>query len=262
MNGPTHNDQQVLELLNSSIDGELSAAEQSELDALLARSESVRAQYAELNDLAGILDGAPELDPPQYLHNAIVSQVRLPVSADDKQIQKAGLISQWLAAPMMRTGLAVAAGVLLTVGIYQTGTESLSIEDEARMTGTVLKTPDAVLLDSTSFDAGTMQGTAQLSSKNGLLLVDISLQSAGTTLVDLGFSGQSFELVSVTGLEEKTDHITVSDHLVRVTGSGSLNYGLLLRNTADLENAKLNPLTLAFFADSKLVHEAELESVQ
>ncbi len=87
MNEPTHNDQShvdqhVLDLLNGSIDGELSAAEQAELDSLLAGSARVSDLHEELKVLAGILDELPEQVPPEYLHNAIISQVRLPVVAD------------------------------------------------------------------------------------------------------------------------------------------------------------------------------------
>jgi len=89
MNEPTHNDQlkadqHVLDLLNGSIDGELSTAEQAELDGLLAGSARVRDLNRELGTLTDTLDGVPEKQPPEYLHNAIINQVRLPVAADIK----------------------------------------------------------------------------------------------------------------------------------------------------------------------------------
>jgi len=267
MNEPTQNDQlkvdqHVLDLLNGSIDGELSTAEQAELDDLLAGSARVRELNTELRALTDTLDGVPEKQPPEYLHNAIISQVRLPVAAD----QKPGLISKWLAAPWMRTGLALAAGVLMTVGIYQTGSENLSPEDAARMTGTVLKNPAGVLLDSTRFQSGAMNGNAELRSKGGLLSIDIHLESDGEALFSLGFAGQSLELVSVNGLNNPEVDVAVSDDSVKVTGSGTQHYELLLRSTAEsAANSESNPpgpIALEFFADSVLVHEAELDSSQ
>jgi len=270
MNEPTHNDQlkadqHVLDLLNGSIDGELSTAEQAELDGLLAGSARVRDLNRELRTLTDTLDGVPEKQPPEYLHNAIINQVRLPVAADIKA-QKPGLFSRWLAAPWMRTGLALAAGVLMTVGIYQTGSENLSPEDDSRMTGTVVTKPAGLLLDSTRFQSSAMNGNAELRSKGGLLSIDIHLESDGEALFSLGFAGQGLELVSVNGLNNPEVDVAVSDDSVEVTGSGTQHYELLLRSTAEsaanLESNQPGLIALEFFADSVLVHEAELDSSQ
>ena len=270
MNEPTHNDQSkvdqhVLDLLNRGIDGELSTSEQAELDELLAGSAQLRDLNRDLEALAKILDSVPAQEPPEYLHNAIVSQVRLPVAADT-QVQKTGLFSQWLVAPWMRTGLAVAAGVLLTVGIYQGGTENLSPQDASRMTGTAVKNPAGVLLDSTRFQSNAMNGSAELRSKDGLFSIDIYLQSGGEALFSLGFAGQNLELVSVNGLNNPEVDVAVSGDSVEVTGSGTQHYELLLRSTAESgansESNRPGPIALEFFADSVLVHEDELDSSQ
>lgn len=270
MNEPTQNDrskvdQHVLDLLNGSIDGELSVSEQAELDELLAGSEHLRDLNRDLMALAETLDGVPAQEPPEYLHNAIVSQVRLPVAAD-AQVQKPGIVSQWLTAPWMRTGLALAAGVLMTVGIYQTGSENLSPEDASRMTGTVLKNPAGVLLDSTHFQSSAMNGKAELRSKDGLLSIDIHIESDEAALFSLGFSGQSLELVSVNGLNNPEVDVAVSGDSVEVTGSGAQHYELLLRSTAEsatnLEGNQPGPIALEFYAGSELVHEAELDGLQ
>lgn len=266
MNEPTHNDQadvdqHVLDLLNGSIDGELSTAEQAELDTFLTGSAAVRDLYEELKVLSGILDDVPAQEPPEYLHSAIVSQVRLAVNSASQE-QKSGLFSQWLAAPWMRTGLALAAGVMLTVGIYQTGSENLSPEDAARMTGTVMKNPNGALLDSTRFNAPALKGKAELRSKDGLLFVDVYLESDGPAVLNLGFGGQSLEYAGVNGLQNPSDDVTVANGVISVTGSGRQHFELLLRSTADFDKGLPSRLKLAFIADSVLIHEAELDRSQ
>ena len=57
-------DQHILDLLNGSIDGEISATEQDELDSLLASSPVVRSLNDELRAVTRILDELPELEPP------------------------------------------------------------------------------------------------------------------------------------------------------------------------------------------------------
>lgn len=274
MNEPTHNDQtnidqHVLDLLNGSVDGELNTAEKTELDALLTGSARLRDLHAELTAVAGTLDEVPEREFPEYLHHTIVSQVRLPQSART-QDQASGLFSQWLTAPWMRVGLAMAAGVMLTVGIYQAGSENLSPGDTVRMTGTVVKNPAGVLLDSTSFSTGALNGKVELHSENDLLTIKVSLESDGIMLVNLDFSGQDLEYAGVNGVQNQADDIVLADGSISVKSSGTQQYELLLRRTAhlpaeELPGAKLpegplNALALEFFADNVLIHKAELNS--
>ena len=266
MNEPTQNkqshaDQHLLNLLNRGIDGELSAAEQTELDALLAGSEHARELDQSLKRLADFLDELPQQEPPGYLHDAIVSQVRLPVN-QHAQGQQSGRFSQWLAAPWMRTGLAMAAGVLLTVGIYQTGSENLSPEDASRMTGTVMKNPGGVLLDSTDFNTNSFKGKAVLRSNGDLLFVDVSLESDGLAVLKLGFTGPGLEYAGINGLQNPSDQVTMAEGLISVTSSGQQHYELLLRSNAGFENDRPGPLALTFFAGNVVVHEAELVSSQ
>ena len=64
-------DQHIWNLVNGSIDGELSADEQQELDRLLLSSDSVKKLDADLRVITKILDGLPEVEAPRYLQNAI-----------------------------------------------------------------------------------------------------------------------------------------------------------------------------------------------
>lgn len=254
-------DQHILDLLNGSIDGELSAAEHAELDKLLAGSVDVRDLYEELKELAGILDGQPEQEPPEYLHSAITSQVRLPLPVDGQR-QKPGFLSDWLSTPWMRTGLAVAAGVIITIGIYQSGPENLSSEDVSSMTGSIVKNPNGELLDSTRFNTKAINGKAELRYKDGLLFVDVNLESAGKVVVNLNFSGQGLEYAGINGLQNKADDVAVANGSVSVASSGQQHYALLLKRTAEFAEDNPGPLMLEFFADDILVYETQLGGPQ
>ncbi len=259
---PSRVEQHVLDLLNCSIDGALSAAGRAELDELLAGSAQVRDLKEELEVLAGILDGLPEQEPPEYLHHVIISravagQVREPPVSETRG-EKPGLAMNLLSTPWLRTGLAVAAGLLLTVGIYQTGSENLSPEDTSSMAGTVVKNPRGTLLDSTLFDAEAMRGKAELREQDGFLSLDVRIESAGLAVLKLGFPEQGLEFAGTNGLQNQAEDVTVKNGLVSVTGSGQQHYALLFKRTAELPQDGPTPLTVVFFAGDVLVHEAEL----
>lgn len=268
MNEQTNIDQRTRDLLNGSIDGELNSAQQQELDQLLASSEEVRTLYEEFQSIARLLNEIPELEPPAYLHDAITSQVRLPV-AGAAQAGKTGLFSNWLAAPWMRAGLGVAAALVLTIGIYQSDSQKLSPEDTSSMTGTVVKNPNGALpygaiLDSTRFNAEQMSGKVVLHQKKGFLLLDVRVESAGPAVVTVDFPQQDFVYAGINGLENQPDDVALIDGSISVSSSGQQHYELLLRSTSQQqankkEGNKPTPLTLEFFADNVLVHEAELD---
>ena len=258
----SHVDQRTLDLLNRSLDGELSTAEQAELDELLAGSAELRVMNEELKALAGILDGAPEREPPEFLHNVIMSRVTAsqgrPDLAESPKSSKPGLFSGWLSAPWARTGLAVAAGLVLTLGIYRTGSENLSPEDATSMTGTIVKDMNGTLLDSTRFDTKLMNGKAELRHKSGFLLIDVYLEANGMAVVNLGFSGQGLEYAGINGLQGQAGDVVAANGSVSVNSSGQQHYELLLKHTAEFQKGSPTPLALEFFADDVLVHEAEL----
>lgn len=257
-------EQHVLNLLNGSVDGELSAAEQAELDELLANSAHVRAMNEELKALAGVLDGLPEREPPEYLHHVITSQAittisrgRLP-AVGGAQGDKPGSFRRWLAMPWMRTGLGVTAGLLLTVSIYQTGSENLSPADTSDMTGTVMKNPRGALLDSTRFNAEALNGKAELRYKDGLLSVDVYLESDGRAALNLDLSGQDLQYAGIIGLPDQAGNVAVADDSISVAGSGLQHYAVLLKRKVEVPGGNPGPLRLEFFADNVLIHKAEL----
>jgi len=246
-------DPQVLDLLNGSIDGELSTMEQAKLDKLLTDSAALRELNEELQALTDILEGLPEREPPGYLHTTITSQVRLPLPGG-LQGQKPGFFS----VPWVRTGLAVAAGLVLTVGIYQTGMETLSPEEASSMTGTIVKNVQGQLLDSTGFNTELMNGKAELRIKDGLLFVDVHFNSDGIAIVKLDLSGQNLEYAGIDGLKSQAADVAVANGSISVTSSGPQHYELLLRRTVEFNGNSPTPLEVEFFAGNVLVHEAEL----
>jgi hypothetical protein len=255
-------DQSVFELIHGGIDGELTAAEQLELERVLAGSEQVRDFSKELKALTSLLDQVPERDPPEYLQSAIERQVRLP-AANNIQGQNPGFPASWLASHWMRTGFSVAAGVVLTVAVYQMGSESFTTGDTANMVGTVVKSQVAgtgELLDSIHFNEETLSGLVELRNEGDLFTLDIQLNSDGPAEVVVDFAGRGLEFAGVNREHDFNEKISVKDGLINIASQGEQRYSLLLRSTS--EAAQAAPLELDFFTNNKLVHKAGLNVSQ
>ena len=258
MNEQIHIDQRTQDLLNRSIDGELSTAEQDELDGLMAGSDKVRDFNEELKALTGLLDGLPELESPHYLQESIERQIRLPAQGSGQE-KKQGFLNTWLPANWLRTGFALAAGAVLTVGVYEMGSGPMTPEDAANLVGTVVTsqaTGQDELLDSIHIFTDNLNGLVELRKKDDLYTLDVQLNSDGLTRVVVDFAGRGLEFEGITRMQDRTDTVSIIEGNVNIASSGEQRYTVNLRRTSGGQGTA--PLKLEFFANNMLVHKAEL----
>lgn len=251
-------DQRVLDLLNGGIDGELSSSEQLELNRLLAGSEQVRDLNDELVAITSLLDQVPEREPPQYLQSTIERQIRLAVQSRNHE-EKPGFLGTWLTAHRLRTGIALAAGVVLTISVYEMGSEPMTAGDASNMVGTVVKGQTSLqgeLLSSVYLDTDTLSGRVELRNIDNLFILDIQLNSDGPARLVVNFADRGLEFEGVTPEREFVDAISVVNGAINVASSGEKHFTLQLRRTSEMTQA--SPLELAFFTNDNLVDEARL----
>ena len=264
MNEQKDMDQRVQDLLNGGIDGELSADEQIELDSLLTGSTEIRDLNEEIKVVTGLLDELPELEPPEYLQQSIERQIRLPVQSRDDTAKKS-IFANWLSARWTRTGFALAAGAVLTIGIYEMGSTPITAEDATSLSGTMVKSQVAgqgELLDSIHIETDTLNGLVELRNKDDLYTLDVQLYSDGPTQVVVNFAGRGLEFEGVTRKQDRKDAVSISEGSINVASSGEQRYTLNLRRTMEIQGRENAPLALEFFAEETLVHEAELQILQ
>lgn len=250
-------DQHVLDLLNGSIDGELDKTEQAELDRLMVDSEHVRNLYGELRAISNQLDQVPEREPPGYLQGAIERQVRLPVAESHSSSNRG--VGRWLQANWLRTGFALAAGVVLTFGVYEMGSEPISLQDSENLVGTVVKKPVAIqgeLLGTILLETDALNGVAQLRNSDDLFVLDLQLNSAGPSEVAVNFDRRGLVFEDMTPGQGEDGAVSATDGSVTVAGNGEQHFTMRFRRMS--ESVEMRPLELEFFNNNKLVHEAEL----
>jgi len=262
MNDRDYLSQRTQDLLNGGIDGELSTTERDELDRLLASSENIRNINEELKVFTGLLDELPELDPPEYLQKSIERQVRLPVQGNQHQ-KKQGIFGAWSPTHWLSTGFALAAGVLLTVGVYQMGSGPITPEDVNSLAGTVVKSQasgQGELLDSVHIFTDTLSGRVELWNKEDLFSLNVQLESEGLTQLVVNFDGRGLAYEGITRMQDNKDVVSTTEGSVNIVSSGEKSYTLNLRRMVQGKDAA--SLELKFFANRLLVHEAELSVFQ
>jgi hypothetical protein len=221
-------------LINAGIDGELTPAEQVELEELLRDSAEARAMQTGLRRLANVLDSQPDMQPPDWLSDRILDQVALPV-------EKPGFRLTDLFASLhpAASGLAFAAGLLLTIAFYEFTPRQTASTDTAGMIGTMMLNPQQNLgssADSLAVDVSGVSGSMTLQSAQGVYILVVDLVSDKPYEIEVAFAnaGLGFGGLAngITGNELTDESIRVSGGTVRVENQGRQAFHIFLPELA------------------------------
>ncbi len=252
-------DQRIMELINAGIDGELGPQEQRELEAVLDSSPEAVTFRLELLELNNALCNMPELDPPPTLARDILDQVQLP--ARHNPFKLPGFLAS---LNPVASGLAFAAGLLLAVVFYETGSRKVTHQDTVNMVGTMvasdqIKAPgkgNRLLLD-----LDVLSGTVSLNlSENGQALeftldsskvieIEIDLDKTGLTVI--GFAQDD------RGDGSYIDTLELLGGTMRVVNQGRHHFVVFLRQSPDAKNHGKD-IRIGFSQDGQLVYEDTL----
>lgn len=255
-------EERTLNLINADVDGELTPAEQQQLDSILETSAEARAMRAELLKLSNLLNGMPEQAPPQDLTSRIVGQL-----APRRAVTRFSLSSLFASFQPVTTGLAFAAGLLLTVGFYEMSPQSVSSLDTAGMVGTMVAGQGNglnLLENDLYFSSDDFSGKVSLSENNGLYVLNFALDSTdpkeirvGLELTGLAFGG----FAETPGLSDNVvDTVIISGGTMRVVSQGRQQFAVFLRGSSPEQAVAAELITIDFSSDSKLQNEGDSES--
>lgn len=223
-------EQRTLELINAEIDGALRADEKAELDAILESSAEARAMKAELQKLSNLMGSLPEQMPPEQLTGQILAQVRLPNNRPAFSLR--ALMASLQPA---RVGLAFAAGLLVTVGVYELSPGHRADVDPARVVGTMVLNPEAQdfdQADSVAISGSGVSGTVTLSAVGKLQVLSFDLESTDATeiaisLSEAGLSFGGIAHVAASGVTTDGSY-EVSGGTLRVVNQGHQAFSVFL----------------------------------
>jgi hypothetical protein len=223
-------DTRALELINAEIDGELRPDEQAELDMLLESSADLQVTRAELQKLAHMLESVPEQTPPADLADRILGRIELPTQ--QPAFSLSGFFSSFQLAPM---AVAFAAGLLVTVGVYEMTSERAVGLDTSSIVGTMVAKPQSqpgIHKDSMVIKVPGASGTVVLTGIGNMRILNFDLDTVEETEIvialaeaNLDFGGIARAATSGTSAEQSYQ---VSDGTLRMINQGHQAFSVFL----------------------------------
>lgn len=250
-------DERITELIHAGMDGELSDTDKAELDSILQASKQAREFQAGLQEFSELLENEQQHELPDGLHRAIVSSIELPGRSRGFRF---GNIPGFV-----RYGLAAAAGLVLTVGIYESrqglpGVPDMGA-DVGSMVGTIMRNDRAEeeeTLDTLVFDAGGVSSAVRLQRRDGALVLDVLLDSKNPVDITVDFTSVGLQFDAIAQEQSELESIEFADQAIRVKGHGRHHFAVLLHRDSDHAVDSEASIKLRYTSNGALIKEGAL----
>lgn len=169
----------TIELINRSLDADLSESEHAELESILTNSEDARVYQEELVSLSAYLESAPDIEPPADLQSRILKRVELP-----QPKRWFTYTAGWMSGRPVAYGFGAAVGLLAAVAFYELNPSVNSPNDLRDLVGTMTvgdRGGNAAPIAGMEIQEAAVQGTVQLIEKGDILFLEFDIESQGPT---------------------------------------------------------------------------------
>lgn len=224
-------EQRIAELIQAEVDGELPAAERAELASILERSAEARGFRDDMQKVARLLSAVPAVEPPAGLRQRVLNRIQLP-----RRVGWLELGAAWLRPASY--GLAVAAGVLLAVGVerFESSTGSADIE---KLVGTMVQRGAGATLPGPA--AGQLLlGSAGLHGQVVLkalddqsLAMEFTLDTMQPVELTVDFSAAGLQFGGFAETSQGVDAFEVADGRVWMKADGHREFVVFLRRSGE-----------------------------
>jgi hypothetical protein len=246
-------DERFGDLIQADIDGEISAADKSDLEAFLASNEEGRAFYDELRAVSSSLDAMEQVEPPAYLRHVILGAVPSRTTADSKP----RFLGRLFSVPVLGYAASFAAGLALAYTVIDSDRVSnRAFDDVTGLVGTVADLeragPAHVVA---AVDKYAVAGTVTLRSTGPLLILDFDLSAPEAVEIIARYSDQTIWFNGFAQLESSGTTVAAESGMVRLAMSGKRRYAVFLNNPGNRPAV----IEMQFLAQGEVIHEASLE---
>ena len=223
--------EQLRELINRDVDGDLSPSERRELTGVLRRNASARKLHVEIKALGTALSSVRHVEPPVNLANRIRADIRSRVSTPPPRRTWLESLRAFVQTPSVLrygtvfTGGLVTGALLLMFLLHPQPAANVS-GDAA--TGALLTHSEVF-----PFDVNGAKGTlTALSTETGKELT-FRLTAGTSTTTRLTYDPSRVKLENVREVQSAGGPVLVNPVVVEMTGTGSLKCTLVFSGVRD-----------------------------
>jgi len=251
-------DPKHVELINADIDGEISSADKTELEAILADNPEVQSLYAELSALGESLDSIPDLDSPPHLKHAILASIPQPQPSQGNNGSR--FLQGLFAAPALKYAATFAAGAILTLSLVSSDRASQrAFDDVTGLVGTISDpVPGGPGVHTTQINRKEVAGTVTTRSSGPILIVDFDLVSSGPIDIVASYSDRTIWFNGFAQLESSGASISVQSGRVTMQIDGKRRYAVFLHNAGDRDIT----INLLFMSNGEAIYSTDIEYAQ
>jgi hypothetical protein len=244
--------QHIVDLINADIDGEISAVEKRELEAILAIDREAQALHSQLSMICAAMDSAKAVTPPTYLKHTIL-EMTVPNRFKSRSPASG---RRFFSAPAVRLAGAFAAGIVLALGYLGSDLVSRnSFDDVTGLVGTMTdRRADLSVKNSINVSRSDISGTVTIDRSGQILIVEFDLSSLVPIDIVAEFPGEDIWFNGFAQLESSGTSVAAEPGRVTVRTEGKRRYAVYLHDAAGREAT----IGLRFIAAGNVIHEAQL----
>ncbi len=225
-------DERIADLIQADIDGELQASDRVELETALQNSEAARQFREELLRLAERFQSTPDVDPPEGLARRILDSVELP--ARQTLLSLSGM-ADWFRP--LSYGLAVAAGVLIAIGVERMAPQQPA--DFSKLVGSMVgkgKPATPAHGDTLRVNGTGVRGEVRLKPAEQAWVLEFDLESDVAVAVNIRLDPARVQFGGFADPATNIDAFEVSGGDVQVNNQGRHQYVVFLRDRPETDS--------------------------
>jgi hypothetical protein len=223
--------EQLRELINRDVDGDLSPSERRTLTQALRRNASARKLYADIKALGTALSSVRQVEPPPNLGNRIRADIRSRVSTPHARRTWMTSLAAFMQTPsMVRYGTVFAGGLVTGAFLFL-----LLIHPQPAPSVSGDAATGALLTHSEVFNVelqGAKGTLTTIQTETGKELT-FSLACGSSTTTKLTYDPSRVKLENVREVQSAGGPVVVNEGVVQMTGTGSQRCSLSFTGVKD-----------------------------
>jgi hypothetical protein len=249
------NDKKHIELIQAELDKELTGEQKAELDTLLDASADAKAARKEFRDLASLMDQITPRQPPETLGQNILAQIELPG-------RRRAVALPWAIPAAARVAMAFAAGIVVTIGLFQLAPVDIGPTDTRSLVGSMVNDqaplPDELPLDRIEVGLDSLHGSVELHRNNNLLMLEFEFEAQGPVDLLMDFAGQGLQFEGFANQSVTPPGLQVSADSIGITASGDQSFVVFLAYIDDKNTGFEARIVLEFDLMGGQTHQSVL----